>query len=564
MSRFSIHGLLHGERPSFTMRKLTFCSVKGKLLLTRWLSAVCVALPMALWMAPARAQERAGDNGDGTFSNPVAWVDLPDPDVIRVGDDYYMVNTTMFYMPGAAVMHSKDLVNWRIVSYLYDSLHDTPRYDLRHGTAYGRGQWATSLRYHDGTFYAYFSPNDEPWTGYVYTTRDPRRGWRLHSRLPHYHDASLLFDDDGRAYVFYGTGDVRELEPDLSRTKRGGFKGKIFSRDSTETGLLEGSRALKYQGRYYLLMVSWPKNGRRRQVCFRADSIGGPWEKKVILETDFAGFPYVGQGCIVDDARGRWYGMIFQDRGAVGRVLTLMPCRWQDGWPVLGDASGRVPAVMPKPVEGQAAAPLFVGDSFDDGRLNPLWQWNHNPVDTAWTLTERPGCLRLKTSRVVDNIFLAPNTLTQRMTGPACSAAVKLYVGAMRDGDVAGFSAFNGDAGLLSVVSEGGMKHIVMTEESVALRKEDKAVTAVSRAERYRTPLRSDTVTLRIDADFSLGRDTAQFYYSLDGNRWTPAGPAFKMRFDYRRLFTGTRFAIYNYATKAVGGHVDVEWFKVR
>ena len=159
------NGLLHGERPCFTLRKATFRTPKGHLLPTRWLSAVCTLLLVVSFFAPTCAQELSGDLGDGTFANPVMWLDTPDPDVIRVGDDYYMVNTTMFYTPGAPVMHSKDLVNWEIVSYIYDRLNDTPRYDLREGTVYGRSQWATSLRYHDGTFYAYFSPNDEPWQG---------------------------------------------------------------------------------------------------------------------------------------------------------------------------------------------------------------------------------------------------------------------------------------------------------------------------------------------------------------------------------------------------------------
>ena len=439
------NGLLHGERPCFTLRKATFRTPKGHLLPTRWLSAVCTLLLVVSFFAPTCAQELSGDLGDGTFANPVMWLDTPDPDVIRVGDDYYMVNTTMFYTPGAPVMHSKDLVNWEIVSYIYDRLNDTPRYDLREGTVYGRSQWATSLRYHDGTFYAYFSPNDEPWQGYVYTTKDPRKGWTLHSRLPHFHDASLFFDDDGRVYMFYGTGQLRELKPDLTGVKPGGVDMKIFERDASENNLLEGSRAIKYQGKYYLLMISWPKDGNRRQVCYRADNITGPYEKRVILEDNFAGFPYVAQGCIVDDTEGRWYGVIFQDRNAVGRVLTLMPCTWKDGWPMLGDASGRVPAVMQKPVEGQKAVPLMASDGFDEPEFDIRWQWNHNPVDDVWSLTERPGWLRLATQRVVDNIFLAPNTLTQRMAGPQCSAEIKLDVSGMKDGDVAGFSAFNGD-----------------------------------------------------------------------------------------------------------------------
>ena len=259
------------------------------------------------------------------FKNPVLWADVPDPDVIRVGDDYWLVSTTMHLMPGAPVMHSKDLVNWKTVSYVFPSLHDTPKYDMQEGTVYGRGQWATSLRYHNGLYYLYFSPNDVPFKGYVYTTKDPREGWTLAHRIPHFHDASLFFDDDGRAYVFYGTGEMKELLPDLSGVKEGGLSGKVFERDAEENGLLEGSRVIKHDGKYYLIMISWPSNKPRRQLVYRADNIQGPYEKKVILESTFGGFPYAAQGTIVDDGKGNWYGVIFQDRGGCGRVLTLMP-----------------------------------------------------------------------------------------------------------------------------------------------------------------------------------------------------------------------------------------------
>lgn len=513
----------------------------------------------SFFIGPTMAQ--SSDNGDGTFTNPMLWSDVPDPDVIRVGDDFYLVSTTMHLMAGAPVMHSKDLVNWEPVSYLFDRLTDTPNYDLKGCTAYGRGQWATSLRYHDGKFYAYFSPNDKPFRGYVYTTADPRKGWELVSRTPHFHDASLLFDDDGKVYVFYGTGQLRELKPDLTDVQPGGVDMKIFERDSTETGLLEGSRAIKYNGKYYLLMISWPNGGKRRQVCYRADKITGPYEKKVILEADFGGFPYIGQGCIVDDAKGNWYGVIFQDRGGVGRVLTLIPCRWVDGWPMLGDANGQVPEVMEKPVQGGPAIPLVISDDFGEPELDIHWQWNHNPVDEAWSLTERSGYLRLKTSRVVENLFWAPNTLTQRMEGPLCTGSVMMDISQMKEGDVAGFSAFNGDAGVLSVRMENGKKYLTMSSQTVSLRDSDKAVTGVKTEEKARVELAQDKVYLRIDGDFRPGKDMAAFYYSLNGKEWMKIGTDFKMIFDYRRFFMGTKYAIFNYATKSTGGYVDVDYF---
>ena len=520
----------------------------------------CALTMCSLFLGSAQAQ--SSDNGDGTFTNPMLWSDVPDPDVIRVDDNFYLVSTTMHLMPGAPVMRSKDLVNWETASYLFDRLTDTPNYDMEGCTAYGRGQWATSLRYYNGRYYAYFSPNDKPFRGYVYTTTDPaKEKWELVSRLPHFHDASLLFDDDGRVYIFYGTGQLRELKPDLSDVQPGGVDMKIFERDSTETGLLEGSRAIKYNGKYYLLMISWPNGGKRRQVCYRADKITGPYEKKVILEADFGGFPYVGQGCIVDDAKGNWYGVIFQDRGGVGRVLTLMPCRWVDGWPMLGDENGQVPTVMEKPVQGSPAIPLVVSDDFGNKQMKINWQWNHNPVHKAWSLEERPGYLRLKTSRVVENLFWAPNTLTQRMEGPKCTASVAIDLSHMKEGDVAGFSAFNGNSGVLAVLKENGKKCLTMSEQVVSLDDKSKAVTALDTKEKARVELSQDIIYLRIDGDFRPGKDIATFYYSLNGKDWTKIGSDFKMIFDYRRFFMGTKYAIFNYATQETGGYVDVDYF---
>lgn len=506
------------------------------------------------------ARSEAGKQA-ATFTNPVMWADLPDPDVIRVGDYFYMVSTTMHLMPGAPIMRSKDLVNWELVSYLFDKLTDTPKYDMEGGTVYGRGQWATSIRYHKGKFYALFSPNDAPFRSYIYTTDDPAKGWKLHARMNHFHDASLFFDDDDRVYVFSGTGKLTELKPDLTGIKEGGVDVTLNVRDSEENGLLEGSRALKYNGKYYLLMISWPNGGKRRQLCYRADKITGPYEKKVILCDNYAGFPYVGQGTIVDDANGNWYGWIFQDRGAVGRVPTLSPCKWIDGWPIIGDKDGHVPATMELPLEAQPEIPLVVSDDFSKKQLKINWQWNHNPVDEAWSLTERKGFLRLKTNKVVNSVFEARNTLTQRMEGPKCSGVVVMDIKNMKDGDRAGFSAFNDHAGLLEVARDGNSTVLSMKEEDVSL-DNDKRVTGVKSKTCGQIDLgKAEKIYLRVDADFRLGHDLATFYYSMDGKRWTKLGNDLKMRFDFRKFFMGTKFGIFNYATKASGGYVDIDSF---
>ncbi len=517
-----------------------------------------------LCIACTAAKAQSSDNGDGTFTNPVIWADCPDPDVIRVGDDFYFVSTTMHLMPGAPVMHSKDLVNWEIVSYIFDRIGETPRYSLQEGTVYGRGQWATSLRYHNGRFYAYFTPNDQPYKGYVYTTADPRGKWELHSVIPHFHDASFFFDDNGKAYMVYGTGQIRELRPDLTDVLEGGLDTRLFERDSEENNLLEGSRMLKKDGRYYLLMISWPRGGIRREVCYRADSIEGPYEKKVILETPFGGLgDGVAQGTIFDDPQGNWYGMFFQDRGGVGRVPMLMPCTWIDGWPMLGDKDGKVPVTMPKPVQGQERKALTVSDEFDSEELGLCWQWNHNPVDQAWSLTERPGYLRLKAQRAT-SLFDARNTLTQRMEGPTCEATVAIDLRNMKEGDRAGFSAFNSDATLLAIRKSGGRLYLSMDEEKVKLSNDIKAITNVkleSLTDEIR--LRKPLIYLRIEGDFRPGptKDIVKFWYSLDNKKWERLGQDCRTSFDWQRFFMGTKFAIFNYTTGEEGGYIDIDWF---
>ena len=502
-----------------------------------------------------------------TIENPMIWADVPDPDVIRVGDDFYMVSTTMHLMPGCPVMHSKDLVNWETIGYVFDKLEDTPRYDLKEGTVYGKGQWATSLRYRDGVFYALFSPNDQPYKSYIYSASDPAGKWELVARSDHFHDASLLLDDDGRAYVFYGSGDIRlrELNPDLSGVMPGGIDTIVIHPDSSETMLHEGSRVIKHNGKYYAFVISWPAGRPRRQLCYRADNITGPYEKKVVLESEFGGFSYVGQGCLVDDADGNWWGVIFQDRGGVGRILTLNPATWSDGWPMLGDSLGRVPATIEKKIVPLEKAGVVFSDNFDNGRKNILWQWNHNPVDNLWSLTERPGWLRLHTGAKTDNVFLARNTISQRMEGPSCEGTVKFDISGMKAGDRAGFAAWNRDAGLLTIADDGnGHRRLIAQTSSVALGEPDHSVTDVETTDTESVPLDSDDLWLRISADFRPGTDIATFAYSSDGKEWKTIGKPFKMQFDYRRFFMGTRFAIFNYSTTGDGGFIDVDSFDYR
>ena len=535
-----------------------------------------VILSLVVCFVTIDAAGKRSSSSTGLVENPMLWADVPDPDIIRVGDSYYLVSTTMHLMPGAPIMRSRDLKNWETIGYVYDRLTDSPKYDLQNGTVYGRGQWATSLKYHNGRFYVLFAPNEQGAMGdtYIYSAEDPAGEWTLVSRMRHFHDCSLFFDDDNRVYVIYGTGEMMELKPDLSDVIEGSHT-QLFQREADETGLLEGSRMIKHNGRYYLLMIShvYAPGRHRREVCYRANDIHGPYEKKTILESDFGGFSYLAQGTIVDSPDGDWYGVMFQDRGGVGRVLTLSPCRWIDGWPMLGDEDGRVPDHVRPLISGEPEKHIICSDDFSSAKLGLHWQWNHNPVNTAWSLTERPGWLRLKTSRVVPNIYLAPNTLTQRMEGPTCSAYVVIDYSHMKDGDCAGFAAFNSETGALALKKTGKIVTLEMNEQTVQLSARDKEVTKaeekmIEGVSLTKIAPRATKVWLRIDGDFRPGerggKDAANFYYSLDGEQWTKIGTTdYRMRFDWQRFFMGSKYSIFCFATKKTGGYIDVDSFTI-
>jgi beta-xylosidase len=366
----------------------------------------------------------------------------------------------------------------------------------------------------------------------------------------------------------------------LTRDLKGVVEGSLrhyFQREEDERGLLEGTRVIKHNGTYYAQLIShvYAPGRHRREVCYRTKDLMGKWEKNTILESDFGGFGYLAQGTIVDTEEGDWYGIMFQDRGGVGRVLTLSPVRWIDGWPQLGDENGKVPDIVRPYKSGQPETAIVKGDDFGSSKLGLHWQWNHNPVDNAWSLTERPGFLRLKTSRVVPNLYLAPNTLTQRMEGPTCSGFICMNLTKMKDGDCAGLSAFNGDSGVLTVKKNGKKLTLEMSEQKVSLTEREKAVTKVEEKVVETVDLtklinaKLPNIWLRLDGDFRPGerggRDAANFYYSLDGDHWTKIGTEnYRMIFDYRRFFMGSKFAIFNYATKKAGGYVDVDCFEYK
>ncbi|NQV32507.1 MAG: glycosyl hydrolase 43 family protein, partial [Phycisphaeraceae bacterium] len=299
--------------------------------------------------------------------NPVIWADVPDVAVLRVGDTYYMSSTTMHMSPGLPIMTSKNLVNWEMLNYAYDRLVENDAMNLEDGQqSYGRGSWASCLRYHNGTYYVSTFSSTSGRT-HIYTTKDIEKGdWKASSFAPSLHDHSLFFDDDGRVYMIYGVGDLRlaELESDLSGIKQGGFNDVVIPNASAVAGdnimlRAEGSQMLKVNGTYYVMNITWPRGGMRTQIIHRADTITGPYESKLVLQDQG-----VAQGCLIDTPDGTWYAMLFQDNGSVGRSPWLVPVTWEDGWPVLG-VDGKAPQALDIQDNGNGMANLVASDEFN-------------------------------------------------------------------------------------------------------------------------------------------------------------------------------------------------------
>jgi beta-xylosidase len=487
--------------------------------------------------------------------NPILWADVPDPAIIRVGGTYYMSSTTMHMSPGLPIMKSKDLVNWELVGYAYDTLADNDALTLTNGkNAYGRGSWASSFRHHDGVFYVSTFSSTTGRT-HVFTTKDAERGpWEETSFRPSLHDHSLFFDDDGRVYMVHGGGDIRlvELTADASGIKRGGVNQVIIRNASRVAGgraglPAEGSHLRKINGKYYLLNITWPRGGMRTQIAHRADRITGPYEGRVILRDRG-----IAQGGLIDTPEGQWYVLLFQDHGAVGRVPYLVPVKWKDGWPVLG-VDGKVPMTLRIPAGKGGLANIVVSDEFDrrigDPTLPLAWQWNHNPDNRYWSLAQRPGRLRLTTGRVDPDLCSVRNTLTQRTFGPQCSAAVAIDASNMKDGDCAGLCAFQRKYGFIAVKRAGSTRSVVVVSAETNRPLEVGSV-----------PLNQKVVFLKVECDFRNRADKAFFYYSLDGKSWEAIGRPLKMVYTLPH-FMGYRFALFNFATKAAGGHVDFDYF---
>ncbi|WOI53780.1 glycoside hydrolase 43 family protein [Parvularcula sp. LCG005] len=495
---------------------------------------------------PEGAPLRMADHGDGTFTNPPLWGDFPDPSIIRVDNTFFFATTTFANVPALTILESKDLVNWQYTAHLIDRLEGDGAYDLEDGGAYRKGIFAPSLRYHEGTYYLAVTPvglNTR-----IYYTDDIRGDWQYHELDREAFDPALFFDDDGTFYLatslgYDGTVTLLVLSDDGSEVIK---SDEIYYNEGAE-----GTKILKRNG-YYYMFHSIPR--RLGMTVSRARDFYGPWETVDQIDDTTGGH----QGAIVDLPDGTDYGFVMVDAGAIGRMTNISPMHWVDDWPVWGtpDAPGQVPAKADKPIKGHKAEMPATSDDFAAEHLGLQWQWNHNPVRENWSLTERPGHLRLK-PLAAEGFWTARNTLTQKSWGPFSRGEVKLDISSLTEGDHCGFGMIGKYSAYISV--DGGDKgqhtlSMTVSEDTTDGQVLDRRAEGINAAANH--------LYLRTDMDFET--DRGQAAYSFDAENWTVLGGDFPLAFDWQTgTFQGEQFAIFCYADGPSAGHLDVDAFQL-
>ena len=518
------------------------------------------------------------DNGNGTFTNPLFYDEFSDPDVIRVGDDYYLAGTTMHAVPGLVLLHSKDLVNWENISYCFDRFDfDDDAFSLKNGKEiYGQGIWAPCIRYHDGTFYIFSNVNGKGLQ--CYTSKDPKGPWKHHNMKGRIYDLSVLFDDDGKIYAIHGYGEVKctELKADMSGPIEG--TERVIIPEGSAVG--EGHHIYKIDGMYYILSADYRPMGR--MSCARSKSIYGPYETCVVSanETygyypghmtqqqgrinndgynfvitnpnkDAVGCANIHQGGMLQLPNGDWWSVTMQDFHSIGRTVCLSPITWKDGWPMYGleGNPGRSPRTWTKPATGAEVTPHAPYDRCDDfsgKQLKRIWQWNHNPDDSQWKLQK--GVLRLN-AMPANQLMWARNTLTQRVIGPVSTTTVELNTGKLKDGDVAGLGNINIPCSWIGIVKQGKKNVLRWFDQH----HNDTIDTDVQ--------LKGGKIWLRFVGDFD--NDCGYYAYSTDGTTFHKPGKQILLGYQLV-TFQGSRLSLFAFNSKgSKGGYAEFDNFTV-
>lgn len=510
----------------------------------------CLSISLMGQQVPKWGQWTAwGEQPGGTYQNPIIPSDYSDIDCIRVGEDYYAISSTFQFSPGMTLLHSKDLVNWEICTNIVEDLTRIgTELNWNRMNRYARGIWAGTLRYHNGRFYLFFGTPDE---GYFMTSASRAEGpWEPLTTLlseSGWDDCTALWDEDGKAY-FVGTCFAN------------GYKTYLFdmasdgrSIDRKSARLLnsgngrEANKLLKVDGWYYLIFSEHKSELGRYVMAKRARKITGPYkeEKQLALPSREAMEP--NQGGIVLGKDNRWYFFTHHGSGDwSGRIVSLLPVTWIDNWPIIGEVLPEKIGTMkwnaPMPVIEQEKLCIQRSDDFDQPQLSVQWQWNYQPRAEKFSLTERPGWLRLKAFAPLEGnqLLKAGNTLTQRtFRTPMNCVTIKVDVSQMTDGQKAGLCHMSSKSSALGIVQKNGKRYLEY---------------------RYNdhSTLGQELIQSYIWLQSRWGLDgKSQYYYSLNGDTFHPFGEPYQMVWGNYR---GDRIGIYTFNDQKEEGWIDVDY----
>ncbi|HEY0686755.1 MAG TPA: family 43 glycosylhydrolase [Steroidobacter sp.] len=527
---------------------------------------IAFALAGALALATAFVTTASAADPPPIYRNPVLHSDYSDPDVIRVDDRYYMVASTFHFSPGLPVLKSRDLVHWTLIGHVLSRLDFHLSYDLpgpvefddttervpfntKMGHRYAAGVWAPSIRFHNGRFYVYFAT---PTEGVFMASAARAEGpWSAPVKVidePNLEDPCPLWDDDGNAYLIHsrvGAGPLilRKMTADGTKVLDA---GKVIVEDRQRLPILEGPKLLKRDG-YYYIFAPYGGVGEGPQAVMRSRNIYGPYDFRTVLSKGTTHVQAPHQGGYVETPSGQGWFLHFNSTGAYGRIVHMQPVRWEDGWPVMGELLPGAPhgqPVLSHPVPdlGGKFDPVSIqtSDEFDRSSLGVQWEWNHNPANTHWSLSERRGFLRLK-ALPAPNFVSAKNTLTQVLHGRSSQITTRIVVKEMRDGQKAGLAMFGKRPSWIGLTQQSGQRRLTFSYAG---------------ADTPGDVIAGESLLLRVNVDDEFAR----YSYSVDeGKTFKPFGSRAKLMFSW---WKGARPALFTYTSNS-GGIADFDWVHV-
>ena len=529
-------------------------------------------------MAQYRSEVWVSDEGNGMYRNPVLHADYSDPDVCAVGEDYFLTASSFNCTPGLPILHSKDLVNWKIVNYALKKVEPVEYYnEARHG----KGVWAPSIRFHEGVFYIYWG--DPDFGIFMVKTRDPYGEWDapvLVKAGKGMIDPCPLWDDDGRVYLAHAWAGSRAKFNSVLTVCELNKEGAavisdpvlVFDGNDGVNHTIEGAKFYKRNGFYYLFA---PAGGvvSGWQLVMRSKDVYGPYEARIVMaqgKTDING-PH--QGGWVDTPAGESWFLHFQDKGAYGRVLHLNPMKWINDWPVIGvdkDGDGCGDPVSryrkPKTDKTYPIETPVESDEFDTRKLGLQWEWHANYQD-VFGFTTNMGYVRIyghELSPHFKNFWEVPNLLMQKFPAEEFTATAKLKVSAKDDGQLSGLIIMGWDYSWIGVEKQGEkflLKQAVCKDAEQGNLEQVSTLAVLEPSRKFEAglfPNYEREIYIRVHVDKGA---YCRFSYSLDGKKFTEAGTLFKAR---QGKWIGAKVGMFSVTPHGKErGWLDVDWFRV-